>query len=122
MPLLLIVLSLIAALILVCLIQLVIDVRAIRSQLLPGIRHAIDAVAASQRPSAAGAFQMASGWGHSHFTAPIGVGLFVVWEWNDGKWRLPPGMIPAGIDPGAPPGHRGSFQGEYVKSWVAGKR
>ena len=118
---LLILLTLIAALILICLIQLVADARAIRSKLLPGIRHALDAAAARERPLAAGGFEMATGWGHSHFTAPIGVGLFVVWQWKDGKWRLPPGMFPAGIDPGAPPAHRGSFQGEYVKTWVAGK-
>jgi hypothetical protein len=49
-------------------------------------------------------------------------GFFTIWEWRGNKWNLKTTLLPHGVDPGLPPDHRGSFEGECVKKWVPGWR
>jgi hypothetical protein len=41
--------------------------------------------------------------------------LFVIWAWKDDCWELDLASVPAGVEAGAPPSFRGSFEGHRVR-------
>ncbi len=51
-----------------------------------------------------------------HEKGPI-PGAAAVWEWQHSAWQLVSENIPAGVDPGPPPGRSGTYHGERVKTW-----
>jgi hypothetical protein len=54
-------------------------------------------------------------------TSPRPPGYFAVWEWRDDQWRQVAGNLPDGVEAGPPPHYPGAFDGETIKTWVAGK-
>jgi hypothetical protein len=41
--------------------------------------------------------------------------LFVIWVWRGDNWELDLASVPAGVEAGAPPSFRGSFEGHRVR-------
>jgi hypothetical protein len=89
------------------------DVRAIREEVIPIVRS----LARSQAASAIVGPGMPM-FGHGSHTSSALHGVFVIWEWQNGKWRLKTDTSAIGIDPGSPPAHPGAFEGDHAKSWV----
>jgi hypothetical protein len=48
-------------------------------------------------------------------------GVCVVWEWLDGCWQVIPESVPAGDGPGVPPAYPGAFSGERVRTSASGR-
>jgi hypothetical protein len=114
MTMLLPVIAVFVALLLVQLVLIGADIRALRYKLLPELLDAL-----SQRGA------ISSGWSPvvnsvhgeppAHGEAAKSVGRFIVWEWRGGKWQC--GALTETLDPGLTPGYPGAFEGDLAKTW-----
>ncbi|QEL18659.1 hypothetical protein [Limnoglobus roseus] len=104
----LILLTLIAALVLVFVIRIDFAIRAILNKRLPAILRFLDHNA-EELPK----------FDHVHVSGFIGLrvhGVFIVWEWRAGRWHC---LSQAGAaDPGVPPSFSGAFEGDVAKTWT----
>ena len=100
-----------------CIIRLLVDVRALRSELLPDIRSVLLQISTSlgRRPTAWAADDHHQGLPHGADGKFRG-GCFLIWEWQDESWK--PIDLPAGVSPGPPPPYTGAFPGDISKTWV----
>lgn len=108
-----ILLSVVMVLVGLLLLQMVLigaDLRAVRYKLLPQIRDAL---------LQGGPIICLPGLGHpdthTNGEPPQPVGCFVLWEWRGGKWRCR--AVPEGVDPGLSPSYPGAFEGDLAKTW-----
>ena len=102
------------ALILWLLRGLAADVRAIRYEVFPAIRTALQQGAQAGSGAQSGSARTR---GHHHFATGFR-GRFVVWEWRGGDWQ--PKAHPEGAEPGAPPAFEGAFEGDLRRLWIMG--
>ena len=86
---------------LVALLWIAVDTRAIRNRLL----------ADPQRSS--GHFSLKQHCGDAVS------GSFVIWEWRKGEWRADVESLPTGKAPGQPPEFPGAQEGHRVKTWAS---
>ena len=107
-------------------LRLAVDLRAIRTHLLPDIHAALLRQAWSYAPLGHYphmpprdiARQAAFPYLHMHM---VKSGYNAAWEWRDGGWRLVSRDLPPGVDPGPPPARPGTYDGETVTTRLPGR-
>jgi hypothetical protein len=108
--------------ILAVVLRLAIDLRAIRTSLLPDIHAALLRQAWFHAPThyphmpPYDIYSKAA----SHHYMPMS-GYIAAWEWRDGGWRLVSQDLPPGVDPGPPPAQPGTYDGEIVTTRLPGQ-
>ena len=106
---------LVSVLILIFLVRIAVDIRAIREELLPQIRTEL-----IHRNKAGGTLFRGIMSEHLHFNVQP-EGCFLVWVWRSGNWSLL-NEIPEGVERTLPPNYPGAFDGDCSKTWASTRR
>lgn len=100
--------------ILVVVLRIAADLRALHVQHIPDILAALEKLSRPLGP-------IRPPLTHLHHTGGKFINeACVVWEWRDGCWQVIPESVPAGDGPGVPPAYPGAFSGERVRTSASG--
>jgi hypothetical protein len=103
-----------------CAVSVALDVRSIRGELLTDIRKLLLTAERTHPVQGHPGRQLPLGI-HNHRTMGAGAGSFAFWVWRDGEWALETDSVPTDFHPGLPPAYPGAFNGDKIKTWVAGR-